>query len=65
MTISHTVAGGDYGGVMAPDVAVTVAARAVTVEPMVLSVAVGGSNTYEVSLATQPTADVTVTAVER
>ena len=61
VTISHAVAGGDYGGVVAPDVAVTVAARAVTVEPMVLSVAVGGSNTYEVSLATQPTADVTVT----
>ena len=62
VTISHAVAGGDYGGVVAPDVAVTVAARAVTVEPMVLSVAVGGSNTYEVSLATQPTANVTVTA---
>ena len=60
-TISHTVSGGDYGGVVAPDVTVTVAARAVTVEPMVLSVAVDGSNTYEVSLATQPTADVTVT----
>ena len=61
VTVSHTVAGGDYGGVVAPDVGVTVAVRAVTVEPMVLSVAVGGSNTYEVSLATQPTADVTVT----
>ena len=62
VTISHTVAGGDYGSVMAPNVAVTVAARAVTVEPTTLNVAVDGSNTYEVSLATQPTADVTVTA---
>ena len=57
VTISHTVSGGDYGGVVAPDVGVTVAVRAVTVEPMTLSVAVGGSNTYEVSLATQPTAE--------
>ena len=66
VTMSHAVAGGDYGAnsVEAPDVAVTVAVRAVAVEPTTLNVTVGASNTYEVTLATQPTADVTVTPVE-
>ena len=63
VTISHAVAGGDYGAntVPAPDVGVTVTAQGVTVEPAVLSVAEGASNTYTVVLATRPTADVTVT----
>ena len=64
-TISHTVAGGDYASVSAPSVAVTVsdddnaavviASTAVTVDED------GGTATYTVKLATQPSADVTVT----
>ncbi len=63
-TLTHTAAGGDYGTV-AGSVAVTVTdddamSRSLMVSPSSLAVAEGGSNTYTVRLATQPTAQVTV-----
>ena len=63
VSVSHAVSGGDYGSnnVTADSVAVTVAARGVVVDPAALDVIVGATNTYEVSLATEPTASVTVT----
>ena len=63
VSVSHAVSGGDYGSnnVAADSVAVTVAARGVVVDPAALDVIVGATNTYEVSLATEPTASVTVT----
>ena len=62
-TISHAVAGGDYTSVSAPDVAVSVATRGVLVDPTTLSVNVGVSGTYTITLATEPTGTVTVTPV--
>ena len=63
VSVSHAVSGGDYGSnnVAADSVTVTVAARGVVVDPAALDVIVGATNTYEVSLATEPTASVTVT----
>ena len=57
------MSGGDYGAnnVAADSVTVTVAARGVIVDPQTLDVVAGATNTYEVSLATEPTASVTVT----
>ena len=62
-SISHSVAGGDYGtnSVTADSVAVTVVARAVAVSATELSVIVGADGSYTVSLATRPTGSVTVT----
>ena len=70
VTLSHGVSGGDYGSVTAADVVVTavdVPENQVTIQVGVsvsrqnLAVPEGGSNTYEVVLARQPTGDVTVT----
>ena len=70
VTLSHGVSGGDYGSVTAADVVVTavdVPENRVTIQVGVsvsrqnLAVPEGGSNTYEVVLARQPTGDVTVT----
>ena len=64
-TISHTVSGGGYDGVVVDDVVVTVedddTAR-VRVQPTTLTVTEGDSrgDCYDVWLETQPTADVTV-----
>ena len=70
VTLSHGVSGGDYDSVTAADVVVTVVdvpENQVTIQVGVsvsrqnLAVPEGGSNTYEVVLARQPTGDVTVT----
>ena len=70
VTLSHGISGGDYGSVTADDVVVTVVdvpENQVTIQVGVsvsrqnLAVPEGGSNTYEVVLARQPTGDVTVT----
>ena len=60
-TVTHSVAGGDYGAVGADSVTVTVAARGVIVDPQTLDVVAGATSTYSVVLATRPTASVTVT----
>ena len=65
-TVSHAVAGADYGtnSVTASSVAVTVAdddARGVQVSTRDLSISEDGSMTYTVVLNTQPTGNVTVT----
>ena len=65
-TITHTVAGGDYGkaGVTATDVVVTVTddeTRGVTVTPTTLDIDEGATGTYEVVLTSAPTDDVTIT----
>ena len=64
VTLTHTVSGGDYDGVTAPDVEVTVLENdfvGVTVAPEVLEVLEGGSATYAVVLDAEPTGPVTVT----
>ena len=64
VAISHTPAGGRYGAVTAPDVTAAVADddRAVFVFPDSIALTEGGSSaTYTVTLATTPTAAVTVT----
>ena len=61
-TLTHTAAGGGYDSVTA-NVAVTVTdndTAGLVLDPTNLTVAEGGSNTYTVKLATQPTAEVTV-----
>ena len=61
-TLLHTATGGDYAGETA-SVAVTVTddeTVGLTLSTTALGVAEGGSNTYTVRLATQPTATVTV-----
>ena len=62
-TVTHSVAGGDYGAnnVAADSVTVTVAARGVIVDPQTLDVVAGATSTYTIVLATRPTASVTVT----
>ena len=63
-TVSHALAGGDYGLETADDVAVTVGdddTRGVVVRPTALPVAEGGTASYTVALASAPTGDVTVT----
>ena len=63
-TVSHTVSGGDYGSVTAPDVAVTAEdddERGIEVSATALTVPEGDSRTYTVVLETQPTGPVTVT----
>ena len=63
VTLTHTVSGGDYQGVSADDVTVTVTeddAAGVTINPNALTVSEGGSGSYTVVLTTQPSEDVTV-----
>ena len=63
-TISHAVAGGDYGSVTAGDVAVTVSdddTRGVELSATALTVPEGESWTYTVMLSSQPAGPVTVT----
>ena len=66
-TISHTVSGGDYDDVRAASVTVTVTddeTKGVALSESSVTVAESGEGntaTYEVKLASQPTADVTVT----
>ena len=64
VTLTHTAAGGEYAGVTA-ELAVTVADndRRVVLTPVSLGVSEGDStgDTYTVRLATEPTANVTVT----
>ena len=64
VTLSHDASGGDYGGVSAHTVEVTIdeddTAR-ITVNPTALTVTEGNRETYTVILDTQPTGDVTVT----
>ena len=62
-TVTHTVAGGDYGAITAQDVAVTVTDNdtpGVAVSPTSLTVGEGDMGTYTVKLNTLPTGDVTV-----
>ena len=63
-TVTHDPSGADYDSVSNADLAVTVRENdtlGVTAWPRSLRVSEGGSNTYTVSLDTQPTGDVTVT----
>ena len=63
-TVSHTVSGGDYAGVTASDVTVTVTdddTRSVVISESSAEVSeAGGTATYEVKLSTEPTGSVTV-----
>ena len=62
-TVMHDPSGADYNSVSNADLAVTVGDRdapGVTVDPLSLTVTVGGSSTYTVRLNTQPSGDVTV-----
>ncbi len=62
-TLTHSASGGGYGSVTG-SVAVTVAdndAPGLVLNPTSLTVAEGGSATYTVALATEPTGNVTVT----
>ncbi len=62
-TLTHTASGGGYGSVSG-DVEVTVTDNdtpGLVLDPTALTVAEGGSGTYTVKLATQPTGNVTVT----
>ena len=64
VTLTHTVSGGDYDGVSAADVEVTVLENdfvGLTVAPEVLEVLEGGSETYAVVLDAEPTGPVKVT----
>ncbi len=63
VTLAHTASGGDYGSVTA-DVVVTVDdddTVGLVIAPAAVSVSEGGSRTYTVELATEPSATVTVT----
>ena len=62
VTLAHTASGGDYGSVT-EDLPVTVEdgdTAGLVVTPDAVTVAEGGSQTYTVKLATEPTAEVTV-----
>ena len=62
-TVTHTVAGGDYGAITAQDVDVTVTdddTPGITFAPTSLTVGEGGTGTYTVVLDTLPTGTVTV-----
>ena len=64
LTHGATSTGSDYSGLSGASVTVTVTDNdtpMVTVAPTRVAMAEGGSNTYTIRLATQPTADVTVT----
>ncbi len=65
-TFSHSVASadGDYTGIAVPDVAVAVTddeTARVSILPAKLTIAEGGSDSYEVVLTSQPSHEVTVT----
>ena len=65
-TLSHTVSStdGDYNGITVPEVDVTATddeTAGVSITPRQLTIAEGGSDTYEVVLTSQPAHDVTVT----
>ena len=65
-TVTHSLSGGGYADVSAPDVAVTIIENdspSIVLTPSTLSLAEGDSSgeTYTVELATQPSASVTVT----
>ena len=64
-TLSHAISStdGDYNGIAVPEVAVTVTddeTAGVSITPTDLTIAEGGSDTYQVVLTSQPTHDVTV-----
>ena len=62
--LTHTVTGGDYEGVAAADVEVTITeddTTGVTISVTALEVTEGDAQSYTVVLDTEPTADVTVT----
>ena len=64
VTLTHTVSGGGYGGVTAPNVEVTIRENdipGVTITPTELEVTEGGRENYMVVLDTEPTGPVTVT----
>ena len=64
-TIMHAVSGADYEGVSASPVSVSVRddeAAGVRIEPPLLSMAEGGTASYQVRLNTAPSGDVTVRA---
>ena len=59
-TISNTPSGGGYGSSEAADVAVTVTdddVKGLTLTPATLTVAEGGTGTYDVVLDSEPTAN--------
>ena len=63
-TVSHAVAGADYGSVNASDVEVTVTDNdeaSVSVSVTTLTVTEGAEGTYTVQLVAQPSGDVTIT----
>ena len=65
-TLSHTVSStdGDYNGITVPEVAVTATddeTTGVSIRPTELTIAEGGSDSYEVVLTSQPSHEVTVT----
>ena len=63
VTLTHTVTGGDYEGVTAAGVVVTITeddTAGVTISTDALEVTEGGSQSYTVVLNTEPAADVTV-----
>ena len=63
-TIAHTVSGADYGSVTAASVDVIVTdndTRGVSISKNTLSVGEGGTVTYTVALATEPSGNVTIT----
>ena len=63
VTLAHEVSGGDYAGVMASSVEVTIVeddeAR-IDVKPLALTIVEGGIGSYQMQLNTQPSAAVTV-----
>ena len=63
VTLKHSVEGGDYQGIVAWPVDVTITdddTAGVSINPTALTVAEGSSDAYTVVLDSQPTADVTV-----
>ena len=63
MTVTVTASGGDYGGVTADEVDVSVTdddTVNLEVDPGSLPISENGSGTFEVRLATQPSASVSV-----
>ena len=65
--LTHTVQGGDYTGVSAPSVDVSVDDtddRGVTVGPTALNIVAGARGSFTVVLDTQPTRTVTITVAE-
>ena len=66
-TLTHTVRGGDYTGVAADTVSVTVDdndTRGVTVAPTTLNIAAGSRGTFSIMLNSQPTGSVRITVSE-